>query len=122
MRSLIGWNTRNPQTKTAPERLDQPRDGFCKTLPSPQRKYRVTRSNKRPQGEVKLPPRKSPKTNFANCTPSASLFDGRTLLGFLFDHDDRCAALTADHVMIGDYADRTAARHAITVQHASSVP
>jgi hypothetical protein len=53
--------------------------------------------------------------NFANRDPSASLFDGRTVLGFLFDHDDgRCTAASANRVMIGDYANRTAARAAIT--------
>jgi hypothetical protein len=63
-------------------------------------------------------------SKFTNRDPSASLFDGRTVLGFLFDHDDgRCSAASADHKMIGDYADRTAARAAITLHHESnSVP
>ena len=61
------------------------------------------------------------KKKFANADPSAALFAGRVCLGFLFDHgdDDRCAAVSASHEWIGDFADREEARRAITA-HAKS--
>jgi hypothetical protein len=55
------------------------------------------------------------KKKFANVDPTAALFSGRVLLGYLLhDHgdDDRCAAMSADHQMIGDFATRTEARRA----------
>jgi hypothetical protein len=60
--------------------------------------------------------------NFTDCGPSASLFNGRVLLGHLFDCERRCAAISPNHLVIGIYANRAAARRAITVHHASGVP
>ena len=75
---------------------------------------------KRRKAATQALPRNIPK-NFTNRGPSASLFDGRTVLGFLFDHDDgRCTAASADHLVIGVYANRTAARAAITTHHESN--
>jgi hypothetical protein len=45
--------------------------------------------------------------------PSASVYDGRCLIGFLVDEPRQCAALTPDRFLIGLYPDRKAATHAI---------
>jgi hypothetical protein len=59
-----------------------------------------------------------PRRSYLSCTPSASVTNGRTLLGFLYDHDHEVAALTPDRELIGVFADRSAARRAITDHHA----
>jgi hypothetical protein len=56
---------------------------------------------------------------YLSCTPSASVTNGRTLLGFLYDHDHQVAALTPDRILIGEFVDRSAARRAITDHHAA---
>jgi hypothetical protein len=73
---------------------------------------------KRAQAEVKHLP-----TNFANCTPSAGVNNGRELLGFILDHDHRqCAALTPSRELIGVFADRATASFAIRVHHDIMAP
>jgi hypothetical protein len=74
--------------------------------------------SKRPQAKVK-----HSRNDFANCVPSASVTNGRTLLGFIFDHDHhQCAALTPDRELIGVFADRATARLAIGVHHDIASP
>jgi hypothetical protein len=69
--------------------------------------------SKRPQAKVK-----HSRNDFANCTPSASVTNGRTLLGFLLDQDHhQCAALTPDRELIGIFADRATASFAVGVHH-----
>jgi hypothetical protein len=76
-------------------------------------------SSKRTKAEFQALLCIDPKKKFANCA-RASVTDGRTLLGFLIDHDDhQCAALTPERALIGLYADRAAARRAIAAHHAS---
>ncbi|KIZ41443.1 MULTISPECIES: hypothetical protein [Rhodopseudomonas] len=50
---------------------------------------------------------------YSDQDPDASVYDGRTLLGFLVDERSQCAALTPDRFLIGLYPDRKAATHAI---------
>jgi hypothetical protein len=58
--------------------------------------------------------------NFTNNGPSASLFNGRVLLGHLFDCERRCAAISPDHLVIGIYSNRATARAALTRNHESN--
>jgi hypothetical protein len=59
-----------------------------------------------------------PPRRYLSCTPSASVTNGRTLLGFLIDQDHHhVAALTPGRELIGVFADRSAARQAITKFH-----
>ncbi len=58
---------------------------------------------------------------YLSCTPSAAVTNGRELLGFLYDHDHQVAALTPDRILIGEFADRSAARRAITDRAAKMV-
>ena len=61
---------------------------------------------------------KHSRNKFANCTPSTSVTNGRTLLGFLLDQDHhQCAALTPDRELIGIFADRATASFAVGVHH-----
>jgi hypothetical protein len=60
-----------------------------------------------------------PRPNYLHCQPSASVTDGRELQGYPLDQPDhQVAALTLERVLIGTYADRAAARHAIAEYHA----
>jgi hypothetical protein len=66
---------------------------------------------------------KHSRNDFANCTPSASVTNGRTLLGFLLDQDHhQCAALTPDRELIGVFADRGTASFAVGVHHDIASP
>jgi hypothetical protein len=55
------------------------------------------------------------QVDYSKVVPDASVCSGRTLLGFLVDLGRQCAALTPDRALIGVYADREAARHALHV-------
>jgi len=46
---------------------------------------------------------------FADRDPDASVYDGRTLLGFLVDEPTQCAALDSSRFLIGLFPDRKAA-------------
>jgi hypothetical protein len=95
--------------------MDHPRDGlglFRSNFPR-QKKAALVTFTKRAQAEVK-----HLRTNFTNCTPSASVNNGRELLGFILDHDHRqCAALTPSRELIGMFADRATASFAIRVHY-----
>jgi hypothetical protein len=54
-----------------------------------------------------MTPRRDP---YANRDPSASIYSGRTLLGYLIDEGRECIALTADRELVGRFRDRQAAR------------
>jgi hypothetical protein len=51
--------------------------------------------------------------DYSKSESDASVYDGRTLLGFLIDEPNQCAALTPDRFLIGLFPDRRAASHAI---------
>jgi hypothetical protein len=62
---------------------------------------------------------KPSRVDFTNRDPTAALYAGRECLGYLHDHGDdgRCAAVSADHQMIGDFAGREEACRALTARH-----
>lgn len=58
--------------------------------------------------------------DYSNIESDASIYDGRTLIGFLIDEPQQCAALTPDRFLIGLFPDRKAASHAIITHHQSA--
>jgi hypothetical protein len=55
----------------------------------------------------------SRRNPYANRDPSASIYSGRNLLGFVIDEPGQCVALSADRSLIGTFPNRVAAMAAI---------
>jgi hypothetical protein len=53
---------------------------------------------------------------------SASVFDGRTLLGYVIDELTQIAALTPERGLIGLFPDRNSAQHAILINRKGRPP
>ena len=53
------------------------------------------------------------RTDYRRVVPSASVYIGRHLCGFLIDGDHECVALNPDRDFVGLFPDRTSARLAI---------
>jgi hypothetical protein len=56
-----------------------------------------------------------PRSDYSNAVPSASVYSGRTLLGFVIDGDETCIALTPGREFIGVFPDRKSATYAILI-------
>jgi hypothetical protein len=59
---------------------------------------------------------------YANRDPSASIYSGRTLLGFVIDEPGQCAALAPERALIGLFPDRKAATLAILLHPTGRQP
>jgi hypothetical protein len=57
----------------------------------------------------------SRRNPYANRDPSASIYSGGNLLGFVIDDPTGCAALTPERMLIGLFPDRKAATLAILI-------
>jgi hypothetical protein len=53
---------------------------------------------------------------YANINPSASIYSGRNLLGFVIDQPGQCVALDANRALIGVFRNREQARLAILIE------
>lgn len=59
--------------------------------------------------------------NYTRSVPSASVYSGRTLLGFVVA-GDQCAALTPGRELIGLFPNRKAATYAILIHPREATP
>jgi hypothetical protein len=57
------------------------------------------------------------EVDYCKIVPDASVCHCRKLLGYLVDEGGHCAALTPERALIGVYANREAASHAIQLHH-----
>jgi hypothetical protein len=58
--------------------------------------------------------------DYTRSVPSASIYSGRTLLGYLVDGDRECTALTPERELIGLFPDRKSATIAILFERRSA--